>query len=231
MVIDAPRDAFACKPIGGAGGSLEVPFVVAPKIDGDLADWPACFVSIDATHNPTRDLDHMGAFASGRFSLAHDATKIYLAADITGIAPLGDEAVPGIFENDSVSFYLDGDGVFTSQAYDSDAMQLVIDHANRVQGFRDGMNVTATSVTSAAITSGNHYTIEASVAPSTFGLTAFGASIGFDLGIENGDGASQLSEVLWYQACELPLCGCMSGTESAPYCDAREFGTATLSGP
>jgi hypothetical protein len=35
------------------------------------------------------------------------------------------------------------------------------------------------------------------------------------------------SELVWFQACKPPDCGCTNG-DAAPYCDARELGTATF---
>ncbi|MFT3696011.1 MAG: sugar-binding protein [Kofleriaceae bacterium] len=231
VIADGPPDAFECKAIGGSGGMVTAPFVTrAPVIDGDISDWQACFVTLDMANNPYRDLGET-TWPTGKFSIEHDASSIYLAIEVQGVLPLGDQPIPAIYENDSVSFYLDGDGVFTDNTYGADGIQLVIDHANRVQAFRTASVVTTPSITSATTESGSTYTIELAVTPATFGLQAFGDSIGIDIGIEGGDGMKQTSEVMWYQACELPLCGCKNGTTSAPYCDEREFGRAELSGP
>jgi len=56
---------------------------------------------------------------------------------------------------------------------------------------------------------------------------AFASTIGFDIGFESGDGATQTSELIWFEGCGPPTCGCANGV-SAPFCDAREFGTAIL---
>jgi hypothetical protein len=65
------------------------------------------------------------------------------------------------------------------------------------------------------------------VVPASFGLTSFGSTIGFDIGLVGGDGSMMTSELVWYQACSQPACMC-SGGNAAPYCDAREFGNATF---
>src|SRR5690606_3607185 len=105
-------------------------------IDGDLSDWPTCFVAFDRnTAYSTRDLGGTGRFVSGEFSIAHDGAKIYVAARVTGVAPLGDNAGPGLFLNDSAEIYFDADGT-TAQTYDADTLQIVVDHAGRHQAFR-----------------------------------------------------------------------------------------------
>lgn len=221
------EDAFVCTPIAAGTGLLTAPPIAAPALDGDLADWTTCFVAIDPTTNPVRDLDGTKRYLSGRFSIAHDATHIYVAVEVMGIAPLGDQPLPAVYKNNSISLYVDGDGSFTSMLYDADAFQIVVDHANRVQAFRDGGVRTATGLTSAVKTTGTMFSIEVAIPPATFGRTSFASSIGFDLGLEGGDGTDQYSETWWYRACGPPACGCANGM-AAPYCDARGFGRAQI---
>ena len=42
-----------------------------------------------------------------------------------------------------------------------------------------------------------------------------------------GDGEVMTSELVWFQACAPPDCECVNG-QSAPFCDSRQFGTATF---
>ena len=196
------------------------------SIDGDLSGWPTCFVTLDASTAIVRDVAGLGDFSTGRFSVAHDATHLYIAAEVTGVPPLGDRAIPAIYQNDSISLYLDADGVFTTAAYDADALQLVIDHANRRQGFRSGQ-LTPVNVVTATRTTGSTFTIEVSVTAATLSAATFAPTIGFDIGFESGDGLAQTSELVWFERCGPPLCGCGNG-ETAPYCDARQFGTVQL---
>ncbi|HET9989685.1 MAG TPA: sugar-binding protein [Kofleriaceae bacterium] len=221
---DAPR---ACTPIAVGAGALAAPMIHAPVIDGDLADWPTCFVTIDATSNPTRDLGANGMFPSGRFSIARDASHIYVAAEVMGVLPLGTQPPPMVYLNNSISLYVDGNGHAATAMYDLHAAQIVIDHANHVQSFRNGAEVVLANVASAAHTNQATYTIELSIEPSTLGMFGFGPTLGFDIGFEGGDGTVQSSEVLWVQTCGAPVCGCQNGVV-APYCDARELGVATL---
>ena len=222
-----PEDAFACAPIAAGAGMLTAPRIATHSLDGDLADWPTCFVAISAATNPSRDLDGTARFLNGKFAIARDDAHVYIAAELTGIAPLGDQPVPAIYQNNSISLYLDGDGTFDSMQYDTDAIQIVIDHANRVQAFRNSTQVTAPGLTSAAKTTGTTFAIEVALQPSTFGRAGFAATIGFDLGFEGGDGTVQYSEAYWFQGCAAPACGCTNGM-AAPFCDAREFGHAAL---
>jgi len=224
---DAPADGDppgGCTPIVAGSGALTAPRIAPIRLDGMLDDWTACFVALDTGNATIRDLNGGGAYATGRFSIAHDDTRFYIAAEVMGVPPLGDQPPPAVYENDSISIYLDADGVFDSATYDADAIQIVIDHANRSQQFHASQ---LTNFASAVRGTGNLFTLELAIQPSTLGATAFAPTIGFDIGFEGGDGVDQTSELLWYVACAPPACGCTNG-DSAPYCDARQLGTATL---
>jgi hypothetical protein len=218
--------AVACTPIVAGPGALTAPSVSTIVLDGSLADWPTCFVTLDSHTGIIRDLTGLGDYSTGRFSVAHDATHLYIAAEVTGVPPLGDQPLPDIYENDSISVYLDADGVFAMQKYDADAMQIVVDHANRMQGFRSGA-LALGNLTTATRTTGSTFTIEMAVQPATLSASKFASTIGFDIGFESGDGVVQTSELVWFEKCGPPMCGCANGM-SAPFCDARQLGTVTL---
>lgn len=230
---DAGRDVAtgpSCLPIAGpTPGSIIVPRVaIAPAVDGDLADWPACFVDLDASSAYlVRNLG--GPPARGAFSLVHDGAKLYVAARVEGVAPLGGNGGPEIYRNDSVEVYLDADGM-TESGYGADTMQIVVDHDGRIQGFHESAQVAAPGAAAAARADadGRTYTIEVAVAPSTFGAAAFATIVGFDIAINEGDGQNQLSQIVWFQKCTAATgCQCANGND-APYCDSRQFGSATL---
>lgn len=223
---DSGIDTATCEPIVTGPGALTAPRVAPISIDGELSDWSTCFITLDASTAIVREIAGLGDFSTGRFSVAHDATHLYIAAEVTGVLPLGERAVPAVYQNDSISLYLDADGVFANAKYDADAMQIVVDHANRRQGFRSGQLTPAELVT-AARTTGSTFAIEIAVTPSTLSAAAFASTIGFDIGFESGDGMAQTSELVWFERCGPPTCGCMNGP-SAPYCDARQFGTVLL---
>lgn len=223
---DSGIDTTTCTPIVVGPGALTAPRVAPITIDGDLSDWSTCFITLDASTAIVREIAGLGDFSTGRFSVAHDATHLYIAAEVTGVPPLGDHALPGIYQNDSISLYLDADGVFANASYDPDAMQIVVDHANRRQGFRSGQLSPANLVT-AVRTMGSKFEIEIAVTPATLSTAAFASRIGFDIGFESGNGMAQTSELVWFERCGPPTCGCTNG-ESAPYCDARQFGTVVL---
>jgi hypothetical protein len=219
-----------CIPIDAGTGKLTVPRLDhALVLDGDLSDWPTCFVTVDlTTAGLVRDLGAGGMFAPGRFSIAADDDHLYVGAEVHTVPPLGDHAPPDVFLNNAISVYFDGDGVFTTAAYDADAAQIIVDHANRVGEFHNpGPTITVPDFASAAMTGPSTFTIEMSVTPASFGLAEFGSTIGFDIGLVGGDGSVMTSELVWFQACKPPACGCTSG-DAAPYCDTREFGTATF---
>src|SRR5438045_6916621 len=87
-----------CLPIATGNGQLTAPLLDhAIVLDGDLADWPTCFVDVDpTTAGLVRDLGTGGMYSSGRFSVAADAGHIYVAAEVHAIPPLGDQPAPGV---------------------------------------------------------------------------------------------------------------------------------------
>lgn len=232
-ITDAARDAPkppSCLPIAGpTPGSIVVPRVAtAPAVDGDLSDWPACFVELDAA-SAFLVRNFGGPPPRGAFSLVHDGTSLYVAARIEGIAPLGDHGTPEVYRNDAFEVYLDADGK-TESGYGADALQLVVDHGGRLQAFRAGSPVASPGASSFArlAPDGVTSTVELAIAPSTLGVAAFATIFGFDVAFDNGDGSTQLSQVVWFQKCTAASgCACADGND-APYCDSRQFGTATL---
>jgi hypothetical protein len=220
----------ACLPIDDGQGKLTIPRLRVPiVVDGDLVDWPTCFITVDqSSAGLVRDLGANGRFTPGRFSIASDGTRLYVGAEVTSVLPLGDQPPPDVFFNNAISVYFDGDGTFSTAAYDPDAAQIVVDHANREQAFHSGQLIAIPAFASAAMTGPSTFTIEMALEPASFGLAAFGPSIGFDIGLVGGDGMEMTSELVWFQACTTPVCGCPNGTTAAPFCDAREFGTATF---
>jgi hypothetical protein len=219
-----------CVPIERGTGALTIPRLSSPiTLDGDLADWPTCFITVDTTTaGLLRDLDGGGRYAPGRFSIAADAQRLYVAAEVAILPPLGDEPSPHVYLNNAISVYFDADGAFATARYDADAAQIVIDHANRNGGFAAGTGVIdIDDLASAAAVGPATFTIELSVSPATFNSEAFAPTIGFDIGLVGGNGITMSSELVWFQRCAEPACGCSNG-DSAPYCDARQFGTATF---
>lgn len=222
-----------CVEIEAGAGRIAIPRIeTALTVDGVLDDWPTCFIDVDAsTAGLVRDLNGTsGLYAIGRFSLAMvpDDERIFLGAEVAIVPPLGNAPVPNIYENNAISTYFDADGITLANRYDADAAQIVVDHANRNAAFRAGTGVvTVPDVASAARVGDTTFVIEMSIRPSTLGRTAFAPEIGFDIGLVGGNGDVMVSELVWFQACTRPTCGCAS-TDSAPYCDARQFGRATL---
>jgi len=217
-----------CLPIEAGAGKLTAPRLrEAPIIDGNVEDWPTCFVTVDqSTAGLVRDLNSDGKFAPGRFSIAAFDDLLYVVAEVQSVLPLGDHAIPNIFLNNAISVYVDADGDFDNAPYDTDAAQIVVDHANRTAAFRSGMGLVSVPIDSATQTSASTFTIEMAISPSSLGRTTFTDTIGFDIGLVGGDGEVMTSELVWFQACTEPECGCLGGQDSAPFCDSRQFGTA-----
>lgn len=219
----------ACLPIEAAPGKLTIPTLgVAPVIDGDLTDWPTCFVTVDQlSAGLVRDLGVGGKYAPGRFSIATFDDRLYVAAELLGVPPLGEQPVPDIYLNSAISVYLDASGDCDTARYDADAAQIVVDHANRTAAFQSGTGIVDVPIDSASVVGPSTFAIELSVGPESLGSTAFADTIGFDIGLVGGDGEVMTSELVWFQACAAPDCECANG-QSAPFCDSRQFGTATF---
>lgn len=224
------RDSGTCRSITtGTPGSLVARKVAsAPSIDGDLSDWDTCFFAIDRNNAySVRDIAGTGAYPSGEFSVVHDGAKIYVAVRMAKVDALGGATGTSLFLNDAAEIYFDTDGVL-AQDYTSDAMQIIVDHTGKHQGFRNQATVDTPLVKSAALSAGEKITIELEVTPSTFGRTTFANPIGFDVALDNGDGSNQLTQIVWFQKCRKSSgCGCTDGNDS-PYCDGRQFGSLML---
>lgn len=226
-------DASTCREITTlTPGSLVAPKVAtAPVVDGDLGDWESCFESLDRqSAQLTREIVGGSGYVSGEFSVVHDGTKVFVAARVKGIAPLGESAAPNFHQNDSIEVYFDGDGT-TEAGYGADAVQLVVDHAGRLQAWRgDGVAFTASGARAAAklAADGSTFTIELEVDATTFGRTSLSNVLGFDIAFNNGSGSAQLSQIVWFQKCRASSgCGCANGGD-APFCDSRQFGSLML---
>jgi hypothetical protein len=222
-------DGAACRSITtNTPGSLVSPKVAtAPNVDGDLSDWNACFVPLNRNNAySVRDIGGTGSYPSGEFSVVHDGAKIYVAVRMQRVGELGNDGA-SLFKNDSAEIYFDADGMLT-QTYGADTTQIVVDHAGRRQGYRMTVAVDTPSSRAASKTTGETVTLELEVSPQTFGLSSFAKSLGFDVALNNGDGTSQLTQIVWFQKCrESTGCGCADGND-APYCDGRQFGSLML---
>ena len=219
-----------CVPNETGPGALTAPRLTSPiALDGDLSDWPTCFVTVDTmTAGLIRDLDGSGRFAPGRFSVAADENRVYVAAEVSVLPPLGDHLPPDVYLNNAISVYFDADGVFLTARYDEDAAQIVVDHANRTQGFAIGRGlVDLPELASGTAVGASTFTIELSITPKTLGSSSFARTIGFDIGLVGGNGETMSSELVWFQRCGPPDCECTNG-QSAPFCDARQFGALTI---
>lgn len=221
-----------CLPIEAGVGKLTVPTLdEAPIIDGELDDWPTCFITVDeTTADLVRDLGIGGKYAPGRFSVAAFDGKLFVAAELLSVAPLGEAEIPDVYLNSAISVYVDADGDCDTARYDDDAAQIVVDHANRTAAFRSGNGgVVSVPVDSEARVGASTFAIEVAIDPAMLGRPEFADTIGFDIGLVGGNGDVMTSELVWFQACEAPECECANG-QSAPFCDTRQFGQATFAG-
>lgn len=233
---DAPRDvgrdalgdaAASCTPIASGSAAITVPtLTTAPAVNGsNFDDWVACFIDLSTTTAALvrNEIGTPAAYPSGRFSLEYVGTTLYLAAEVVGVPPLGSGAPPAIYNNNSVEFYIDGDGLAAVQSYDTHTIQLDIDHNGAQQAFSNNALVSPPGITSSVFTEADGKTFQMVVAvpASALGLTQIASPFGFDLDWSLGNGSQQLAEVYWAQTCASCTCG-------GAYCDAREFGTATI---
>ncbi len=219
-------DPTPCLPLSVAKpGHMVAPTVAeAPVIDGVLDDWKTCFLTLNHDNAGfERGTGIAHGFPSARFSIARHGSSLYVAASVIGVSPLGNDTVD-IRHNDNIEVYLDGDGL-TMIGYGTDAREIVIDHANRLQGFRTGGASDIGAVNHAVVESDGRYTVELELQPATFGLAEFSSTVGFDFGVSDGDGIGLMTELVWTQQCEsTTACSCWWIDDDAPYCDSRQFG-------
>jgi len=220
---DTAPDGSSCTPISKGLGRLAAPTVDPPILDGVFDDWTTCFVALDTTNaGLVRELEE-ARFASGAFSVAHDGSRLFVAVRLTAEQPRGNE-LSDIYRNDSIAIYVDADRVSNTD-YDGNAAQIVIDHAARIRSFRKTVPITLPGVDAVVQEAA---TIDFEVAISQSALGPFASTVGFDLGLSEGDGQDQLSEVVWHQECD-GQSGCLcSNDDDAPYCNAKQFGAVEL---
>ena len=169
------------------------------------------------------------------FSVVWEPSALYFAARVSNASIDGGNATAGIFRNDSIELYL-ADDVLIGHAGPNDP-QLIVDHANRAESYRVGFPSAAPMAaplgfTSAVQKKGSTIVFELRVAASVLGMAnlADGAKLGFDNAVNDGDGMTQRTQLIWYMA---PTCSCTLGcccgmARDEPYCNTQRYGSLTL---
>ncbi len=254
----APRDAAgtdsgqegatnACTLVAGMLLAPQAPGPIT--IDGDLGDWgsPAFTVltASDAALIMGPDGTCTAANATSQclvpsgesieVALLRDSGNLYFGVQVT-VPSVGGTSTTAPFENDAVELYLRGDPVATGN-YTMVDHQYVIDWQNLVIDYgpspTDVGQTNPPGLTSAVkVATGNgSYVVEAKVALTELGQSALapGQTLGFDLGVDHGQGteATRSFLVWWMAAHAAPVCTtakCTGCSPDQPYCDTLDFG-------
>lgn len=216
-------------------------------VDGDLGDWGSpTFQLLDATNaalivGPNGTCNAANATPkclvpsgeSAEVALLADAANLYVGVRVT-VAGVGGTNTTTPYLNDAVEIYLRGDPAATGD-YTGLDHQLVVDWQNLVLDYGPSPNDTPLAnppgVKTAVKVGNGGYVVEASIALAQLGRTALapGQTLGFDLGVDHGQGTTATrSLIVWWSAshapphCTTPKCtGC---NPDQPYCDTLDFG-------
>ena len=246
---DAVQES-AASPCPTAAGMLTAPRAAGPiTIDGDLGDWGSPAFTTLAASDAALIMGPNGTCTAGnattqclvpsgetsQIALLRDSANLYIGVRVT-VASVGGTSTTNPYTNDAVEIYLRGDLAATGD-YTSVDHQYIIDWQNLVLDYGPPQSGTGQTnppgVTSAVkVAAGNDgYVVEVKVALSQLGQTSLapGQTLGFDLGVDHGQGtaASRSFLVWWMSAHAPPQCTtakCMSCSPEQPYCDTLDFG-------
>jgi hypothetical protein len=235
---DAPSDADSapdaeaeCIPTmqAGDGGVLQIGAVPAPlTVDGDLRDWPSCGrVTLDRTTAAASRLGTPAALPAASLTVRHDgAAALYVGVHVTGTTD--GNATSLVYLNDSVEIYVDGDGMFPASGYDSNTLQIVVDHLGHAEAYKVGvLQAFPAGVSAAAAHVAGGYVVEVRFAASALGQVSF-SDIGFDFALNKANGTAQQWQLIYAQSCTCATGCCCPNGDNAPFCEARQFAAAHI---
>jgi hypothetical protein len=246
---DAAKEAAsACKPAAGvlvapqAGGAITV--------DGDLGDWGTPLFTLLAASDAALIMGPNGTCTAANatsqclvpngetaeVALLHDAASLYVGVRVT--APgVGGGSTTAPYTNDAVELYLRADPAPTGD-YTGVDHQYVVDWKNEALDYGASQNGTGqpnppgfSSAVKVANPGNGGYVVEAKIALSALGQTSLapGQTLGFDLGVDHGQGTpATRSFLVWWMASHAPpTCStakCTGCSPEQPYCDTLDFG-------
>jgi hypothetical protein len=258
--VDAAKDApgvdvvqetgpTGCTPSATALGVATAPGPIT--IDGDLTDWGNQPVTVLAVSDAALILGPNGTCTAANAMLQcmvppgetaevlllRDSGNLYVGVRVT-VPTIGGNDAADPFLNDAVEIYLRGDPVATGN-YTNVDHQYVVDWQNHVLDYGPSVSDTGqpnppgfTSAVKVA-PSNKAYVVETKIALAQIGQTTFatGQSVGFDLGLDHGQGTVQSRSLLvWLMASHAaPSCTnakCTGCSPDYPFCDTLLFGTA-----
>ena len=252
---DAPSGADAateaapspCPSSPGVLVATQAPGTIS--IDGELGDWGSPVSTIleasDAAliSGPSGDCTAANATTqclvpageNAEIALLRDATNLYVAVRVT-VTGVGGTSTTDPYLDDAVEIYLRGDAVATGN-YTASDHQYIVTWQNLLVDYGpvagDPPVANPPGVTTAVkVAAGNTgYVVEAKIALSQLGqgaLTA-GQTLGFDVGVDHGQGTSATrSFLVWWMATHAaPVCTtpkCTACSPNQPFCDTLLFG-------
>jgi len=237
----------ACTP---TPGTLVAPEASGPiTIDGDLGDWGSPAFTLLAASDAALIMGPDGTCTAANatsqclvpngetveVALLRDASNLYFGIRVT-VPGVGGTSTTAPYTNDAVEIYLRGDAAATGDytmldhQYVIDWQNLAIDYGPPQAG--TGQTNPPGLTSAVKVGAGNDsYVVEASVALTELGQSSLapGQKLGFDLGVDHGQGtvATRSFLVWWMSAHSAPTCStakCMGCNPDQPYCDTLDFG-------
>jgi hypothetical protein len=246
---DSAQQSSDASPCTAAAGTVVAPEAPGPiTIDGDLGDWGSPAFTVLAAGDAVLITGPSGTCTAANatskclvpagettdFALLRDATSLYVGVRVT-VPGVGGTNTTAPYDNDAVEIYLRGDPVATGD-YTAVDQQYIIDWQNLVIGYgppSSGSGQTnPPGVTSAVkVAQGNGgYVVEVKIALGEIGGSLSpGQTLGFDLGVDHGQGTAATRSFLawWMSAHAAPQCTtakCTGCNPDQPYCDTLDFG-------
>jgi len=239
----AGGDADPAQPDGGPGATDGAPADAAVAAAGTVISSRGASVVLDGnfddwTDAPTYVFDiedatdlHMGhpsylSSAKLTFASQHDATYIYFALVLQD--DLVVDAVHPLYDDDSVSIFLDAAGDAAGR-FGADDHEIIIGSNGLYGDYASGGSALLDGV---AVSLSDGWSIEAGIRKDSLGIAPLPTRLGFDIAMNDDDGlgaASFDAYGLWFLSERAPCATCCTGWDHPEaWCDTTTFGRLQL---
>jgi hypothetical protein len=201
-------------------------------IDGELSDWScAQFYVLDASSAAYPP--NATAKSSAAIALMWTKDTLYFAARVTDATVAGTNATQP-YENDAIELYLGGGAPMGT--YGANDWHFVVDYSGFARAYQGNAGAAPPQgFASSSKKTATGYVIEISVSAAVLGMgsLAAGASIGFDVQLDdcNDVDAGRAGFVEYWLAPNQLQCDACACTTMEPYCDTYAFGKVALVAP
>lgn len=220
-LVDAPAVSVDAAPEEGV--LRAVPLSGTPDLDGmadELAGATRYAMDLSSAMNPEMANGYTPSMSAG-LRAGYDATHLHLLFDVAEAKPHQADSA-NTWENDAITFYLDGAGD-RSGTYGADDHEVIIDY-RPVYGIYPSTNGTDPVLDAVRLPTTEGFTVEVRIPRSAFAPNA--TRIGFAWGVydDDGGGAAEGYGMQWMR--QAPRCAtcCTSETHAQAWCDTTLLG-------